>query len=154
MAHEILGELQVDSKLKDSLIGSVAVADSTVPLRIQLDGHGREAVLDFAASIVGRIDHFVSLASRYAAAKLLDSYNEDWRFYNVPDGKGGFVEVTDPALSSEEFGEKLALSSVVICGETICEIWFSDGGMFAGHYVSVSSFDGAKFEDLDASLFG
>ena len=154
MAHEILGELQVDPRLKDALTGSVAVGDSTVRLSIELDGHDKDTVLEFAAGIVGRIDHYVSLASRFAADKLLDSYNEDWRFYSVADGKGGFVDVTDPALNAEEFSGRLLLSSVVISGDTNCEIWFSDGGMFAGHYVSVSSFDGAKFEDLNASLFG
>ena len=154
MTYELLGELQADPRFDDTLIGSIEFGDSTIRLSIEIGGQDKEAVFQFAEEIVSRIDHFVALASKHAAAKLLSSYNEDWRHYSASDGKGGFVDVTEPELDAEGFSGKLSVSGVTICGETICEIWFSDGGMFAGHSVSVSSFDGAKFEKLDASLFG
>ena len=154
MSHDILGELRPDPRIPNALTGSIEAGGTAIPLTIEFDGTGKDLVLQFASDIVSGIDHFVLLASKCAAEDLLDTYNENWRLYSVADGKGGFVDVTDPELTAEAFSSKLVLSRVTICGDTMCELWFADGGMFAGHSVSVSSSDGTKFEKLNASLFG
>jgi hypothetical protein len=154
ISHELLGELKFDPNLKNTLTGSFKSGNSTIRLSIDLDGEEEETVVEFAAEIVARVEHFASRASNFAPSKLLDTYNENWLHYSTYGDNGEVVDVTDPELDSEGISQTLTLTSVTICGDTICEMFFSDGGMFAGHSVSVSSFDGTKFEKMDASLFG
>ena len=79
-------------------------------------------------------------AKDYAAADLLDTYNDSWR------------EAADPKLTQSEFTAKLQLTALQVLDEPgAASAIFSDGEMFGGHAVVVD------FEDSDPSyvmLFG
>lgn len=154
MSNELLGELKSDPAIPGSFEGSVKIGTTTVPIKIDLDGVDKDRVFAFASAIASQIDKYVSIAARFAAEKLLDAYNEDWRHYDAADGRGGFEAVTDPELDADAFVDRLKVTAVNICAETECQVWFDDGGMFWGHSVYVSSSDGETFKRLHAGIFG
>ncbi len=68
----------------------------------------------------------MSRAKDYAAADLLNTYNDSWR------------EAADPKLTRSEFTEKLQLTALQVLDEPgAASAIFSDGEMFGGHAVVV-----------------
>lgn len=97
-----------------------------------LSAEGEQYVRHLLASI--------SRAKEFAAADLLETYNESWR------GPG------EPKLTQDQFCEALQLTAVQVLDEPgAASVVFSDNDMFGGHAVVVD------FEDADPSyvtLFG
>ena len=79
-------------------------------------------------------------AKEFAAADLLETYNQSWR------------SPGEPELTRDQFCEALHLTAVQVLDEPgAASVLFSDGDMFSGHTVVVD------FEDADPSyvmLFG
>jgi hypothetical protein len=73
--------------------------------------------------IVVRVIDKKNEASSAVADRLLDIYNATWN--------------KAAPISREEFIEKLAVSSISICGDGSAELDFEDGDMFLGHSVVV-----------------
>lgn len=63
-------------------------------------------------------------ARQLAADELLDIYNEEWN--------------DDDPLSAEEFMTRLTLEDIGIAADGSAELFYQDGGLFAGHAVLVS----------------
>lgn len=111
-------------------------------------------VLDLAEKAVAALSELEAKAKLVAVRDLLTTYNEDWRHYGIVGENGSSIEVHDPELSSAEFQARLGLKGVTVTGSANIELCFSDGGMFAGHSVMVTSFDGIQFGNTYADLFG
>ena len=98
----------------------------------QLSAEGVQYVRHLLASI--------SRAKEFAAADLLETYNDSWR------------EPGEPKLTQDQFGEALQLTAVQVLDEPgAANVFFSDDDMFGGHSVVVN------FDDADPSyvtLFG
>jgi hypothetical protein len=77
--------------------------------------------------IVDRLDEI----RRYAASKLLSLYNDTWRDqdHGILDVSGFAQRLTSPSLTVYEEGKTL--------------VYFEDGDMFGGHYIEVTTQDGA-----------
>lgn len=74
-------------------------------------------------------------ARQLAADELLEIYNEEWN-----EG--------DP-LSAEEFVTRLTLEDVGIAADGSAELFYQDGGLFAGHTVLVSLDTDGNLDDAD-----
>lgn len=150
----MLPELQTDPRFPDRLIGVVPFAGRTVALGIQPDGSTMEAVLGLASSAVDALEQLDLLARQVAAKRLLPQYNSHWReFIRVgPDGRD--AAVSEPELGESDFMSRLTLTSAEATGDSCLTLSYDDGHMFAGHLVSVTSFDGLQFSHAYAELSG
>ena len=154
MKDEILGELSASERFPDVLEGSVALQGRQIPIAVDPDGADISTCVVLARTIVSAISKFDQIARMQAAQALLDEYNKSWREYEKATGDGRFIEVSNPEISSEEFAGRLTLHSIRVIGDSSCTLGYDDGGLFAGHSIFVTSFDGAQFKDVYAELFG
>ena len=150
----MLPELQPDPKLPDTLIGAVPFGGRMVALIIVPDGSTSEAVMVSASCAVDTLAAFDSLARKVAAKKLLPEYNSSWRRFSRVGPDGRVLEITEPELAEHDFIVRLTLTSLEAVGDSCLTLGYDDDQMFAGHSVLVTSFDGVRFADAHAELFG
>jgi hypothetical protein len=150
----VLGELTQDQQCATAWKGKVAYEWSHVALHVDPDGGDMPECLELASKVVVALKHIDEKARQAAARDLLAEYNQDWRKYQRGDGKGGFISVSDPALTEEQFNSRIALTSLSITGSNLCCLGYDDGNLFAGHHIFVTSFDGLEFSDIHVELFG
>ena len=80
-----------------------------------------------------------------------------FQFYNLIAGltaRENVALVTEIARAPIRPEEALQLVGLGVTGSTMIEFCFGDDGLFAGHNIFVSSFDGTVFADTHATLFG
>ena len=65
-------------------------------------------------------------ARRYAAATLLNTYNNSWREYQRARGDGTFEDVSNPVLTENEFAGRLRLSSASFNEGDCCDLFYDD----------------------------
>jgi hypothetical protein len=153
MKDEILGGLSASERFPQALEGGVDFKGRQIQILVRPDGEDMSDCLALARTIVSSLSKFDEIARAQAAQKLLDDYNNNWREYVKATGDGRSIKVSNPEISSEEFAERLTLGSIQVTGES-CTLGYDDGGLFAGHSIFVTSFDGAQFKDVHAELFG
>ncbi len=151
MKDDILGEMK---KNGNALSANIIIEGNIVEVGIDPENESIESVLDFAREIVKDLSKYNNFAKKHAANELLDSYNEDWRFYSTYDENKNLIDVEDPAITSEEFQNRITLVGVSIGAENGCSFCYNDNNLFAGHSIFITSFNGAEFSDLHAQLFG
>ena len=151
MKDDILGELKSSG---EAFLGNIITNGNPVELNIDPENESIESVLLFARIIVQDMSKYNEVAKGYAAKELLDSYNESWRFYTTYDENNKPIDVEDPSITSKEFQNKITLVSISFGAENDCSLCYNDNGLFAGHSIFITSFDGAAFTDLHAELFG
>lgn len=154
MNDPILGTLVPDERFAGALNGVVSHRGQTVKLHIEPDGENLTLVVALAQALVNSLDTLDQKARAYAATELLATYNASWREFEKVRQDGTFVAVSNPQLTNSEFMARLELESLEVTGNDTCSFCYADGGLFAGHAIFVESFDGEKFSDLHASLFG
>jgi len=157
MEDNILGTLREDERDKGVFHGSIAHGDRNIGLSLNPDGGPLPDCLALARSVVSELSTIDAKARHAAAQHLLKSYNENWREYTEDDGNGGFVVVSNPEITEEQFMSTIMLSSVSIAGDSLdssVSVAYDDGGMFCGHAIWVVSFDGVAFSDPDVSIVG
>ena len=154
MNDSVLGELTADERHPTVLKGTVAYQGGQVALQVDPDGGSMPECLELARVAVTALKHIDDKARRAAACDLLSKYNQSWREYQRGDGQGGFMSVSAPALTEEQFGSRIALTSLSITGSKSCCIGYDDDELFWGHAIFVSSFDGIEFSDVYVELFG
>ena len=142
----ILGELTSKS---DAYASIVRFQGREFELTIDPDGEDLELCLGLARKIVEALEEMHTKAKSVASKILLETYNGDWRFYSTVSD-----EVEDPQLSASDFEQRLELAGIGVTGSSIIDFCFNDDGLFAGHSIFVTSLDGDKMNDVDASLFG
>jgi len=147
----VLGEITSRS---DSFVSIVRFQGSEIELTIDPDGEDLELCLELARKIVEALEAIHAKAKSVASEKLLETYNVDWRFYSTVGDDGQSKEIEDPHLSASDFEQRLELAGIGVTGRSGVDFCFNDDGLFAGHSIFVTSFDGHKMNDVDASLFG
>ena len=110
--------------------------------------------LELARVVVTALERIDEKARQAAARDLLANYNQNWREYQRADGKGGFIDVSDPELTEEQFSSRIPLTSVSITGSKTCCLGYDDRNLFLGHSIFVTSFNGIEFSDVYVELFG
>jgi len=88
------------------------------------------------------------------AADLLQSYNSEWRFGRVAKADGATEEFEKPALTETELAAKLSPTSFQVTGGGLLGFWYSDGEVFWGHSVGLTSFDGLALTNVLVGMFG
>jgi len=58
------------------------------------------------------------------------------------------------ALTEDEFAAKLSPTSLQVTGASLIEFWYSDGEMFWGHGVGLTSFNALALTDVHVEIFG
>ena len=150
-----LGQVRPAPREPNAFVASVPFNDGQVDLIIdpEFGGVTLDESLPLARTVADRLEALIEKARIAAADALCETYNSSWREYDEKQADGSFKEATMPELSPNAFGAALGLTSVAVRG-TDLEFFFDDGGLFAGHSVVVSTFDGLDFEKVDAQLFG
>ena len=150
----ILGLLQPSRDLADTLEGTIAISGEDVLLTIALDGCKLADCLLLARDFVADAEALTASARAAAAHDQLENYNENWRTYGIYNEDGTTGDVTNPILNADQFANRLNLTGVNVSGSSLLEFCFSDGGLFAGHSVFVTVFDGLSFTKVSVDLFG
>lgn len=94
------------------------------------------AEIRHARRVLSRLPEQEPEARQLAADELLGIYNEEWN----DDG--------DP-LSEDEFMARLTLEDVGVLADGSAELFYKDGGLFAGHAVLVSINADGNLDDAD-----
>jgi hypothetical protein len=153
MIDPILGALKPDPHIEGCLLGVTIHDGRQVYLQVRPDGTDLESCLALAKNSVVSLGLLECKARIIATEKLLEDYNENWRSFQQVHPDGVMEEAEHPALSPDEFSGRLKLEGLSVTGDML-EFCFDDDGLFAGHRIFVSSFDGLSFTDTDATLFG
>jgi hypothetical protein len=154
MNDEVLGTLLPDERFDGALNGAISHRGKTLKLHVEPDGGDLSLTIALARALVGSLATFDQKARERAATDLLATYNDSWREFEKAHEDGTFVTVSNPQLTESEFMARIELESLEVTGKDTCSLWYADGGLFAGHSIFVTSFDGEMFSDLHASLFG
>ena len=147
-----LRNLRADRTLSDTLSASVTYGEQSFKLLIDPDDQTLEECLTTARKLLETFQEANNRAQSKASESLLKSYNEDWREYSEMRGER-YEGVSKPELKSSEFEAILKIDSVAVIGQMV-QFYYADNGLFAGHSVVVTSFDGLSFTDSTAELFG
>lgn len=149
----VIGSLNGDSNSSDALSGEFAYDGRTVELRIDPDDRTRTECLETARKLLTFFQEMNDRALSVASDRLLSTYNENWREYSDRLGTGGYVDVSRPILDRSTFEASIQISAVSVIGSMV-EFMYSDMGLFHGHSIVVSAFDGLDFSDTHAEVFG
>jgi hypothetical protein len=76
---------------------------------------------------IEKVDSNWNLIQDNIANSLLDTYNEAWA-----DDEEGY-----PELSREEFLKRIDLETIELMDEGALTIYFSDAGLFGGHWIDL-----------------
>ena len=93
------------------------------------------AAIAHAGRVLNSLAELEPEARQLAADELLEIYNEEWN-----DG--------DP-LSPDEFVTRLTLEDIGLAADGSAELFYQDGGLFAGHTVLVSLDEAGNLDDAD-----
>lgn len=151
MKDAIFGELQESG---NALLANMDFDGKPVEINIDPENEPIDSVLEFAKVIAKDLSIYNKTAKKFAAEELLDTYNDNWRFYSTYDENNNLIDVEDPALSSNDLQKRISLTGINIGAENGCTFCYDDDNLFAGHSIFVTSFNGAEFSDLHAELFG
>ena len=150
MHDDILGPLSLDPRLENVWAGSYPFKGGIIKLLVDPEGSDLERALQLARLACKRLLLLDEEARKVAAKELTSTYNDSWRSYMRGDG----AEVINPSLTEADLASKLSLCSISIEGPENCSLRYSDNGLFAGHSIFVEYFDGGKFADAWATLYG
>jgi hypothetical protein len=157
MNDPVLGTLVADSHLSGCLVASVPFEGRAIELRLDPNGAHMEACLILAREVVASLKGLEGKAATVAAAHLITEYNQSWRHFSRSRSDGSMEEVTHAELNESELARRLNFVSLLVSQDvdgSMVEFCFGDDGLFAGHSIFVTSFDGAAFQDTHVMLFG
>ena len=122
---------------RDRWEASVTVAGRAARITIQ-GGDYPESERDMvAARVLAKVEGEWPRIQQNIADSLLTTYNESW---SDPDGGS-------PELSREEFLQHVRLETISVMEEEALSLYFTDSGIFGGHYVDVFwNSDGKMYE--------
>jgi hypothetical protein len=153
MIDDLLGPLTTDAETPGRYIGTVDCGGRIVPLHIDTSGYPIDECIALARLAVSSLGTLEERAKNCAVEELLETYNECWREYNEWDGEK-WLDVSNPAIDSQQFKDLILLNTVYVDGNELFTLWFDDGGLFEGHSIEVTSFDGPALSDFHATLVG
>jgi hypothetical protein len=154
MQHPVLGEISPAKHNAEAFEAEVRYRGNAIPIGIDPDGEEIEAVLALASKVVASLEEIDENSRIVAARDLLATHNNGWNEYDEVMEDGSTRTIHNPELTEDEFRDRLTLSAVNVLGVSNIDIWFEDGGLFWGHGVCVSSFDGLDLTGARAELYG
>lgn len=134
--------------------GVLNLLEREVKFTIDFDGCSEESTLKLAEQIVDNIEAVDEKCRNLIADDSLDSYNSGWRMGEVAQADGSTRPFENPELERHEFIERLLLSSIGLSGNQTSDVWYECGGLFWGHSLFVTAFDGIEFNDAHVQMFG
>lgn len=152
--HPILGRLEPHEALSGVLATSKQLGDVQIDVWVDPDGGPLDDVLRLAATAVPVLAELDTRCRALIAADLLPAYNTGWRFGRVARADGAMEEFEKPLLTDVEFAANLSPTSFQVTGARVIDFWYSDGQMFWGHSVGLTSFDGLALTDVYVEMFG
>lgn len=124
ISHPKLGELAYDANI-DWWTTSGRFGGAEVSLRVTVDPEDDATeAFDAAAEIFAGLDHEALRA--YAASRLLELHNEDWR------------RDDEAPIDAATFASRITPESIVIAPGSSTTVWFSDDDLFWGHGIHVN----------------
>lgn len=147
--HDAIGRLTWDEETREFAGRYEIFADLTIDLsvdpftdvlpdRYPSSTADPDGLAEAVASMVQQLGSRLDLITAYAARELLPVYNEQWT-EGHPIDEGAFVG-------------RLRLLSIKIDQDLRADVFFDDGGLFAGHAVIVSTNESG--EAIYAQFFG
>jgi hypothetical protein len=85
----------------------------------------KDKALQDARSTFEVISRNIPAAAEFAERQLLQFKNGEW------------LEEGEDPVSSSDFRSRIKLTSIALYPDGECELYFEDGGLFAGHYILV-----------------
>lgn len=152
--HPVLGRLEPHETLSGVLATSKKLGDVELEIWVDSDGGPLDEALTLAANAMPRLAELDARCRTLIAADLLPSYNTEWRFGRVTKADGAMEEFEKPAITETEFAANLSPTSFQVTGGGLIDFWYSDGEMFWGHRVGLTSFDGLALTDVHVGMFG
>ena len=152
MKHPILGDIARE-ETEGSGVASLHYGKRHINVRIIADEIPYESTVEIAAQVVLGITDLDAKAKQVAASELTSTYNNGWNEYDEVQNDGTTKYVSKPKLSPDQFGQKLSLNGINVTGNML-ELFYDDDGMFWGHSVVITSFDGIGFTETHAEIFG
>jgi hypothetical protein len=128
IADEFFGELRLDRRLKayEARRGSGRMQyDVLLTLRNAADPVQDRAMIQTARATLCRLEELITHYRNRAADELLSLYNDDWR------------QDEDPALTREQFIERLTLTSVTLESDGEIFVYLQPGDLFGGHVIEI-----------------
>ena len=151
MVDRVLGTLT--SIESGGVAANIPFLEGTVTIRIEPGESDLEPCLELARRLVSALPSFDLKGKSAASAELLDTYNDDWREYQMAEN-GRMIDVTGPALSLSEFMGNLRLEWIAIEQPDAFQMGYNSGHLFSGHSILVWSFDAEQFTNISVQLFG
>jgi hypothetical protein len=139
MEDEILGRLSNNALFPDTLEGSLAYGGRQISVCLISEKTRLPQCLALARAIVSEITQIDERAKNAATDGMLYLYNESWREYGEVDEDGEYVEVSNPALTEEEFKSRLTLTDVSVHGDRSVSLSYDNDDLFAGHAIVLTS---------------
>ena len=154
MNHPTLGPLKSNDADESSFEGKISIQGYELGLNIELDSETQESVFKFAEDVASSISTLDKKAKNIIGRDLLETYNSGWNEYDEVQDDGSTKTVVNPKLETEQFIKPFELESISVTGIDCIELWYKPNDLFWGHSVFVTSFDGTKFTDTKAQMFG
>jgi len=148
-----LANLKPDPNLSGVQSALVSSREQSFNLLIDPDGGSVEECLQIARKLLASFQETNRKALSTASGDLLGSYNDNWREYSEMGEDGRYIDVSNPKLTPSEFETIIKISSVSVIGQMV-QFIYSDSGLFAGHSIVVTSFDGLNFSETSSEIFG
>ena len=136
LEDEVLGRLAWDRHLK-WWMGEVEFAPGhTIELSASPDRETGEFPIEPARQVYARVRAEDERYRRESARWLLEVYNDFWKERGRDLTTAGYVK-------------RLRLTAVELRADGTARLWYSDGGLFRGHSISVSVGPGGEVERSD-----
>lgn len=152
--HPILGRLEPHEELSGVLRSVADVGGAQIEVWIAPDGGPLEAVLGLATEAASMLNELDARCRTLIAIDSLASYNSDWRFGAALQADGTTKNFEKPALNEEQFVSMLTPTTLEITGANMIAFSYSDGDMFWGHSLCLTSFDGLALTDVTVETQG
>ncbi len=152
--HPILGRLEPHEKLSGVLRSVVNVDGAQLEVWVAPDGGPLEAALRLATDAASILSELDARCRMLIANDSLASYNSDWRFGAAVQTDGTTKNFEKPALNEEQFASTLTPTTLEITGANMLAFMYSDGDLFWGHTLCLTSFDGLALTDVTVEMLG
>lgn len=152
--HPILGRLEPHEKLSGVLRSVVNMNGADVEVWIVPDGGPLEATLRLATDAASVLSELDARCRKFIANDSLAAYNSDWRFGGEVQADGSTKTFEKPPFNEEQFASMLTPTTLEFTGDNTIALSYSDGDMFWGHCLCLTSFDGLALTDLTVEMLG
>jgi hypothetical protein len=152
--HPILGRLEPHEELPEVLRSVINVGGAEVEVWVAPDGGPLDAALRLATDAASGLSELDARCRMLIANDSLASYNSGWRFGAVVQADGSTKNFEKPCLNAEQFASTLTPTTLEVTGDNTIALWYSDGDMFWGHSLCLTSFDGLALTDVTVEMLG